>query len=179
MVGVIVLIGWAQGILILKSLIPNAVTMKVHTALSFVISGVMMLNLERKSETSALIGLSAAMGLVMFTVANAYSGYVFNAALGASTDTTVDTITPGLNSLATISCFIAMGIGGTLSILWEKTKSLRVAGWVCFVAGSIACAGHLLHLPFLYYSIDHISTGMAIHTALVFLICGFGLTRVK
>ncbi|NEQ22945.1 MAG: hypothetical protein F6K28_28090, partial [Microcoleus sp. SIO2G3] len=53
-VGLIVLIGWLFNLSILKSVLPNLVTMKANTALAFLLSGVSLWLLHLRLVHSAL-----------------------------------------------------------------------------------------------------------------------------
>lgn len=178
-VGVIVLVGWSLGIAVLKSIVPNAVTMKVETAISFILTGAMMSFFESKEDSGRIFGMSAALALTLFTMTNAFYGYAHGATIAGGSDTAVATIAPGLNSLATIVCFIVIGASGVAAILGHSSKYIRWAGLVCLASGLIAIVGHAIGSEPLYFYIDNISTGMAIHTAVLFAICGAALTRVR
>jgi PAS domain S-box-containing protein len=111
-VGAIVLLGWWLGIDALKSFVPGLLTMKVNTAIAFVLLGAGLLLRTRASRaavvaTSAVIALSAAVG----------SQYLLGRDLGIDQwlfrelPGQVGTIDPNRMSPTTVVCFLMIGTG--------------------------------------------------------------------
>src|SRR6185312_574510 len=69
LIGLTVMLGWIFGINVLESLVPNTVTMKFNTAVSFLMSGIMLYLInESKSRNSELarILLPAPIMIILF-----------------------------------------------------------------------------------------------------------------
>lgn len=176
--GVLVLIGWWIGIPVLKSLGAGFVTMKVSTALSFVLNGILMYFMKSRDERGQHAGMAAAVSMLFLSTwltVSAYTGF----ALGSAEDTSIETVYPGLKSLGTMLAFTLCGLGGISYLLTTKTGFVRAAGWSVVSIGCVALLGYLVGQPALYYYWPNLSTGMAIHTAALFVLCGIGFVRVK
>src|ERR1019366_7748960 len=111
-VGAIVLVGWWLGIDVLKSIVPGQLTMKVNTAIGFILLGVGMLLRTRGSRAailpiSVVLALSAVVG----------SQYLLGRDLGVDQwlfrelPGQLGTVQPNRMAPATIICFLFLGTG--------------------------------------------------------------------
>ena len=189
LVGLIVIIGWFMDISLLKSIMPNWVTMKFSTAVSFVLSGILVLTLsvyqEKKLSITPVIILMCSTFLLMIKATLFFSIVV---GLNTGIETlfvkeaagAVQTTSQGRASLVTMLNFVLIAIVG---ILWlanqEKTTlATQTIGGIITLVGVVASIGYGLNMPALYYSFPDVSTAMAIHTALLFILLGIGLLHL-
>ena len=87
---------------------------------------------------------------------------------------------PGRPAEATILSFILIATAGigALGRSYSARKILTSAGLAISLVGGIAAVGHALNAPAMYHAINGISNGMAIHTALLFVIAGVTLVAL-
>ncbi|MBF0344454.1 MAG: CHASE3 domain-containing protein [Nitrospirae bacterium] len=186
LVGMLVMIGWVFDIGILKTIHPHWVSMKVLTAISFILSGftlyVMALYLDGKKTIGQVI-LPAASSTIIIIMA----ALLFSALAGMSLGIedffirekadVVKTTTPGMPSLGTIAAFIlcALASGFTLINMPNLRQRVSVMGRIVSALGGLAIFGYIVNIPILYYYIKGVSTAMAFHTAILFTAQGLGL----
>lgn len=183
--GVIVMLGWVWDIDLIKSILPHAVTMRFTTAVCFSLSGItlyfMARFIEGEKETARLV-LSASIFAILLIMCTLF----FSIMLGIRTGiedlfikegtSMILATTPGRPSLGTMFDFILIAMGGLIIMFdWGKSAlKLSVIGGIVGIVGLTAIAGYIFHVPLLYYAADGISTDMAIHTAILFALIGFG-----
>lgn len=87
------------------------------------------------------------------------------------------TTTPGRPSVGTMVCFILMEVAGIMAILGPAMlrPKLPFLGWPVIGLGALAVVGYSIGMPMLYYAVATVSTAMAFHTALLFILLGAGL----
>lgn len=186
LIGLIVILGWIFGIDALESLVPNTVTMKFTTAVSFLMSGIMlyMINESRsKNSELAKILLPAPIMIVLFymvtllvsTLTRIPSGIEFPFLLGKDGD--VGSLLPGVPSVATMISFLLIVSASILSLLrYEKQgREILVIGAIICAISVTALLGYAVNVPSMYYMIPEISSAMAIHTAITFFLVGIAL----
>lgn len=183
LLGLVVMIGWFTDSQALKSILPNVVTMKFTTALSFFaagISGFLLVMKRRSIATGSIMGgfsfiiFSVMMGLMIEQLAgvrfNIENTFVQEA--GGAVFSTV----PGLPSIATMVAFLIFVLVIWHEILTDKSQKLRfVIGQALMFIGVWAIGGYIANEPWMYYYIEGKSTAMAIHTAIGFFALGGGL----
>ncbi|HRZ86321.1 MAG TPA: hypothetical protein P5287_00750 [bacterium] len=182
--GIIVAAGWVFGIPALTSIHPQLVTMKFSTAVSFVLSGVILLCVvsfaSRFSDwilfadATAVILLALIMGSLLLS---SFAGVVTGIeSLGIVEDAkAIHTTVPGRPSLLTMTAFLLVAAEGIAVLLAPRAVSLRrLCGAAVLLAGAAAVLGYLLGIPALYGEIPGKSTAMALHTAVLFMLLGAG-----
>lgn len=77
--------------------------------------------------------------------------------------------------------FVLISIAGIAAMFrWVQLKlGLLFIGYIVIVIGGIAVLGYVLNWPLLYYAIEGVSTEMACHTALLFVMVGVSLTLLS
>ena len=181
-VGSFVLLGWFLNIEILKSLAPNWVTMKFTTALSFTLSGILILSvvkfLKTKLEFHRIAIVIPSVCVVFFMIFGLAENLlnidsaIFK--LFLDYDSGIHSIKKGLPSLGTMISFLTIGICG-LSFLFSPkivNKLIKSAGFSVFLVGVIGITGYIFGIPLFYYEIETISGAMALHTAILFSLTG-------
>jgi len=184
--GLIVMAGWIFGIPVLTSILPFWVTMKFVTALSFLLCGVLLYfineQLRGEADLSAII-----IPVCAFLVLLLMSSLLLSVFVGVRTGIeslfvredygAVRTVYPGLPSLMTMVSFILVAIAGFLvsSDLEGLRQKLSWIGGAVSVIGCISVLGYSWGVPVLYYSVAGLSSAMAFHTSLLFVLLGYGL----
>ncbi|MCQ9206716.1 MAG: hypothetical protein NG740_02390 [Omnitrophica bacterium] len=185
-VGIVVMAGWIFDIGILKSILPFWVTMKFTTAFSFLLSGITLYFIvdlvENESEIARVI-LPITLLIILLLMATLLISTFLGIRTGIEdlfvreSEGAVKTVTPGRPSVGTMISFISIAIAGfvAMSTLKKSKPKLRIIGGIISVAGIAAIIGYIANTPFLYYAIGNVSTAMAFHTAILFILLGMGL----
>ena len=176
-----VLIGWALDIGRLRSVLPNQPQMVPNTALCFILASV-SLWLLRTDETRSRwnrAGLLFAGAVVLFSLAT-LAEYALGLELGIDRLLFGGRLQSGSPSLQgrpsphTAANFFLLG--SSLLLLVARRTRLRSLSQYLAIAATLgavlAMVGYAYRVAFLY-SISP-STGMALHTALTFLVLGLG-----
>lgn len=187
---VAVMLGWFLGIEILKSILPVWVSMKFCTAISFFLCGIMLYFVARyrkkERELAVLVIPLASMVVILLM-----SSLLISTALGINTGVeelfvkdsliTVESVTPGRPSIATMLNFILIAALGMLSVMQIKgsSKVTDVFGLIAAMVGLVAVFGYIIGEPLLYFSVSGKSSAMAIHTAILFVLLGAGLVLLE
>jgi len=183
-IGLIVCIGWLLDIPILKSIIPNAVTMKFSTSISFIFSGIAIYFLSKYTEGKtniAKIVIPISSLVVFLFMTTLLTAYIFGKTSGIEqlfikeSSDAIKTSLPGMPSFATIVNFILI-IVGIFAFFESRLKKLFTPiGYAISTIGIISIIGYGVNQPILYYYIDNVSTAMAIHTSFLFTSLGIAL----
>lgn len=185
--GVLVIIGWVFDVSWLKSLRTNWVTMKFTTALSFVLSGLILFGFvcrDLKPHRRDLIRIILpAVGLILFVlVTNHLLASLMGVRMGAESLLIVEaesapyTVLPGRPSLGTMGGFLLVSLTPIFCFLFESCcrQFLFVTGLILMGLSLPAVLGYLTGIPLFYYYVENFSTAMALHTAVLFLMLGTG-----
>jgi hypothetical protein len=183
---IMVIIGWIFDISALKSISPAWVTMKLTTAIAFLLSGITLYFIVRAIEgefDKAQVALSTTSLIIILLIGTlllsaflkihtGVDGLFIKEPAGA-----VKTVTPGQPSVPTMLNFILMAVAGIFTILHpNKLQSkLRIIGLTVGTIGAAAVVGYIINAPLLYYFIEGINSAMACHTAILFVLLGMGL----
>ena len=183
-IGLIVCIGWLLDIPILKSIIPNAVTMKFSTSISFIFSGIAIYFLSKYTEgktSIAKIMIPISSLVVFLFMTTLLTAYIFGKTSGIEqlfikeSSDAIKTSLPGMPSFATIVNFILI-IVSIFAFFESRLKKLFTPiGYAISTIGIISIIGYVVNQPILYYYIDNVSTAMAIHTSFLFTSLGIAL----
>jgi len=184
--GIMVMIGWVAGIPVLTSILPQWVTMKFSTALSFFLSGITLYFIgsifSGKKEVAQVV-LPFSTLLVLLLMATLLISVFIGVRTGIEdlfvkeAEGAVKTTTPGRPSAGTMVDFILIATAGVLA-MYNAEKFRRAVTWmgsIVAVVGSIGVLGYIIDAPVLYYTISGWSTAMALHTAILFVLLGVGL----
>jgi hypothetical protein len=189
--GVLVIAGWILDVPFLKSISPQFVTMKFVSAVCFVLCGVALYLVQRivhnggEWESLSLLFIEFLVTLLMATlIISVFLGVVtgleslfIKEAPGA-----IRTTVPGRPAVITMVDFMFIVFAGSLS-LWKKRRSMfttmHFLGAAVAVSGIVALAGYGMDIPALYYDINKISSAMALHTAILFVLLGAGFYALR
>jgi len=184
--GIIVMLGWFLDIAVLKSILPNWVTMKFTTALSFFLSGIVLFLIakhnERYNETAEIMLPILALIILMIMVTLLASSFLsihtgIEDLFVKEAEGAVKTTTPGRPSMGTMVDFILIALAGMLFAFEPKNmkKYFGKIGIAIGIIGGAGILGYIINEPLLYYTIEGWSTAMALHTAILFTLIGIGL----
>jgi two-component system cell cycle sensor histidine kinase/response regulator CckA len=144
-VGVVVLLGWWLGIDALKSIVPGVLTMKVNTAIAFVLLGTGML-LRARGSRAAVLPLAAVVALSALVG----SQYLLGRDLGVDQwlfrepPGQIGTLQPNRMAPLTVVCFLLLGTG---LLLVARRGAERIAS-ALFLGGLVIAFGNLLDATF-------------------------------
>lgn len=189
--GAVVIVGWFIDSDPLKSVVPGLVTMKFSTALSFlaasaVIWGSLQTVTIRNTLGSILLPIASLvlfmlMGVLLIGtflgVTSGIESVFIREAQGA-----VLTVEPGRPSVGTMINFISIACVGLVSMIYFPLRRVAffILGVIVVGVSTFAIVGYVFAIPALYYAYSGISSAMAFHTALFFLLLGIStLIRAK
>ena len=184
--GFMVIIGWIFHIGFLKSITPAWVSMKITTAIAFVLSGITLYFIVRAAEgefDKAQVVLSITSLAIILLMGLLFFSAVLKVHTGAEdlfikdAPDAVMSVVPGRPSIPTMFNFMLIGAAGILTLLNpEKSRlKLKIIGLIIAAIGVIAIFGYCLNAPLLYYYIEGINSAIAFHTAALFVLLGTGL----
>jgi cytochrome bd-type quinol oxidase subunit 1 len=182
------MIGWYLDIVVLTSILPQWIRMKVATAICFIFSGIIVfslaMNTEEKKELKQII-LTLFPILLILIMGTLFFGSIFGFQTGMENFSFVDrhevatVIFQGRPSVATMICFILIAIIGLLSSLEKSTKKIfTVLSSIIGIIGTIGVIGYITRIPYLYYEIPPLSNAIAIHTTALFSLLGLAIFLV-
>jgi hypothetical protein len=174
---VTVMLGWILNIHALQSVLPGQVTMKFTTALMFFISVLIVLGagkiISDHKPTPYLLAVIMPLAIVQIFIAVQAETVMLPF---AEQDDAIKSVAPGVPSLGTMVSFLLISLAGIVAYATGNPKKvLGVIGPAVAGVGVVALAGYALDLPALYYFVENVSTAMAIHTALGFVLLGLAI----
>lgn len=186
LVGALVVTGWIMDIELLKSILPIWVTMKFITAISFILSGIILYfvtshSFQANSDLTQIILSFAIIIILLLMVTLLFSSFL-NIHSGVEDffmikgKETIQTFTPGRPSIGTMINFILVSAIGLITIndLKKGSKKIATLSILIITIGIIAILGYLFSIPIMYYRIGEFSSSMAVHTAILFILLGIG-----
>ena len=178
LLGAVVLIGWLLDVQVLKTVLPQRVSMKANTAVGFLVSGLALYAAQRQERTgrrSALKGFAAFVFLLGAATLVEFAGKInlhIDTLLFADA---VQVTNPGRPSFITAICFALTGCGLFLLSGDKASRSMSQAPAVLVTTIAYASiTGYLYGVPLLYGSYQNVNA-MAIHTGIGFLVLGIAL----
>jgi len=185
-VGCTVLAGWALGLPALASLLPGMATMKINTALGFVLAGLALRSAlaepGRRSMRLARFGHGCAAIVALLGLLT-LAEYLFGWDLGidqaplTSSSAANNAIATSRMAPATAMCFLLIG---SALLLLDSPRGRQLARWLAIGALSIALLallGYLYGVRSLYALVPY--TSMALHTALTFAMVCLGILSAR
>lgn len=191
----IVLLGWILGLEAIKTFLSGTITMKIYTAICFMLSAIILLLLFRcskikKSCDECSLAIFLCSILIFFIMGTILLETFFGVRYGIETfvfseDSSPETEFPHRASVLTILLFLTIAVTGFLTYAYSKaTKKRRdniffSCGWGCIVFGTIALIGYLTNIPLLYWKIPDFSNPIAVNTAFLFVVLGIGFVNLR
>ncbi|MBF0217591.1 MAG: hypothetical protein HQL30_11445 [Candidatus Omnitrophica bacterium] len=187
--GLTVMAGWILDIGVFKSILPCFVTMKFSTALCFFLGGIELFYIARyrKREMDiAGVVIPIASVMIFLMMATLFASTVLGTDTGVEelfvkeSMTAVRSVSPGRPAIPTMLNFIIIAIAGNIVMLNARSSArvLAIMGSIVGVVGAVALTGYLLNKPMLTFAFTGISSAMAMHTAILFLLWGTGAIMV-
>ncbi len=180
--GLIVILGWLFDIQLFKSIVPGYVSMKLNTAIGFVLAGFLLLLFVQNKWHKISITFAFVLALLGIT---SLSQDIFNYNLGIDQllITDLDAVkrgenSPGRPSPTTSLCFFLLGVVFTIirSSNLRIKKIVQYALHIVTLTTFIAILGYLFNVPTLYKL--SIFTSMAIHTSITFFVLSLGISLI-
>ncbi|MDO8786911.1 MAG: PAS domain S-box protein [Sulfuritalea sp.] len=192
-VGVMVLVGWAFDIALLKSILPGWVSMKANTAACFILIGIALWLTTRLSTTPdpqraahlsrlapAFSGLAGLIGLLTL------GEYVFGWNPGldqwlfVEPAGTVGTSNPGRMAPETALCFVALAVALWLAGALHKTRlGIMLSAGIGLLVAALALAAILSYATPVLGAYGWFGlTIMAMHTAILFTLLGVSVLGI-
>lgn len=170
------LIGWSADIPVFKSIVPGYATMKINTAIGFLLTGVSILLLTFPGAKQTALARFLATMLAILSIAT-LAEYHFDTSFGIDEAIVNDIETrlsghlyPGRMSYATALCFLLMGVAAAL-VPSPKTWVHIVAQYMfytLFLISSLGLIGFILNVPE-HYKLSALQS-MSIPTSTLFII---------
>lgn len=183
--GIMVIIGWVFDVRVLKSISPAWVSMKFDTAVSFLLSGIILYFIARAFEgefDKAQIAISITSLTLVLLMGTLFFSHFLSVRTGAEdifvkeVEATPHTVVPGRPSAPTMLNFILIALAGMMTMLkYTNLKlALKAIGFTVGLVGVLPVIGYIINAPLFYYSIEGINSAMALHTAVLFILIGIG-----
>lgn len=180
--------GWIFDILSLKSILPHWVTMKFTTAFCFLLSGIILCSIVKLKQGDidfAQVSLPLPCLLITLIMTSLLVSVILNIHIGIENlfvkeeAEAMMTTTPGQPSMGAMMAFLAMVMAAFLTMLRlnNLVSKLNIIGGVVMLVGGLAIAGYLFQVPLLFYHWEGVSSAMAFHTAVLFILLGLGVTQ--
>ncbi|NJO77354.1 MAG: PAS domain-containing protein [Cyanobacteria bacterium RM1_2_2] len=183
LVGGIVILGWAYDLELLKSVLPGLVTMKVNTAIGFILIGVslQLWHSPQKIYTGHLLISqchSYLAGIVILLALLTSVQYIFKINLGIDelilrdAFNPVETTFPGRMAPTTALNFLLLGLA--LLLIKKRIYSLAQGfAFASFLISLLEFIGYLYQIRDFYHFGS--GTSMALHTSVTFLTLSLGI----
>jgi signal transduction histidine kinase len=171
----LVLLGWTLNIPILQSILPGQPQMVPLTAIAFILASLSVVTLKNNAVVSGVCAL--AVILIAMLIISEYAGRFdlgFDKLLFSRRFEITDRSFPGRPSPHTAIDLLL--IGSALLLSRRTGRAYRLAQGVALTAAliaSLALVGYIYDVAFLYSISSH--TGMALHTALIFIALSLGI----
>lgn len=170
--GLVVIIGWYTGINEVLSIIPKSATMKINTAIVFLLSGIILITDKFYSKNSIFLYIILSIAIItigLLTLAE-HIGWLYLPIDNFFIEDNISTSNPGRMSPASAICSTLIGIG----FLAEKLTNgiFKKIGFyaliITAVMAMVAIIAYVLLIPIESKAIFFKS--MAIHTSVLFLL---------
>lgn len=193
--GVAVMLGWILDIDELKSILPIWITMKIATALSFIISGVLIIFsgpiLDKRADLSQIVLSCTTLFLLLLMFSLLMSSFFgmktgieemfISESFEKGSRNAVLSSAPGRPSIGTMISFVLIASVGII-VMYSRNRPyyfLKIIGAGVTFLGLVAIIGYLISIPSLYYLVPGVSSAMAVHTAILFVFCGLATITLK
>ena len=182
---VFVMVGWVFGIDVLTRIAPGLPSMKFTTALSFLLSACLLFFLAQREEVGEVtpwgsIVIPTISLTLLLLMGTSFLSFFFNFRTGieyffvpdlADTGVFIPPGTPSIGTMLAFTSIATFGIIGMTDVRW-RLWVYRVLAMLTGILGAVAVIGFILGIPLLYYTLDRVSSGMSLHTAILFVFVG-------
>ena len=183
--GTVVIAGWILDISVLKSISPAWISMKLTTALAFILSGITLYFIAgtfKNEFDRAQVAISITSLTLILLMGTLFFSHFLNVHTGIEdifvrdTDISGYTVVPGRPSLPTMFGFMLIALAGIIT-LFRYSKlgyAFKAIGIMVGLIGALPVAGYIGNIPALYYFVSGVSSAIALHTAILFIMIGAG-----
>ncbi|HSE19916.1 MAG TPA: sensor histidine kinase [Pyrinomonadaceae bacterium] len=174
----LVLLGWTFNLPVLQSILPGQPQMVPLTAIAFILTSVSLGTLKNKRRLAVVSGICAlAVILIAVLIISEYIGrfdFGFDKLLFSRQLTDTGQSFPGRPSPHTALALLLLGSALLLSQrLGGAYRTAQGLAMMAALIASMALIGYIYDVAFLYSISRH--TGMALHTALIFIALTLGV----
>lgn len=179
----LVVLGWAFNIPSLKSIHPEWVTMKPLTSICFLLNGASYFLLFRprsngKTDVTVVVLSFMCFGLTLSALLAAFLQVPELTSRFFPPDKDFQTPVLGTPSIATMFLFFTSSFTSMCFLFQDlKEKAMFWGGFALSLGALSSLLGYLTDSPLLYYYVPGKSTGMAVHTSILFLLMGVKLLK--
>lgn len=170
--GIAVLIGHYIENDFLMSVATGMVCMKVDTAMCFIMVGIMLMGISLRNIQRQTVVVIMSSGFVFVSlILSVLHGYLFSRYPVVANYS----VAPGVPSLGTIILFVCISAVGMKRVFDDDHMFCAVSrriGTFVILASMCALLGYAIRTPWLYFYVPEASTGMAMHTAILFILSG-------
>ena len=185
-IGCTVILGWIFDLQFLKSILPGLPSMKVNTAVCFILGGISLLIQQRRRAQSTTIKHQKLDKSLIFTCSSliillsllTLVQYSFNLDFGIdqlllkdNSSLTISSV-PGRMAPNTAAAFLLLGSALLLSVRRPKYLQVQILSCSGFLIAYLGFLGYIYGKPF-FYTIGY--TGMALHTSAAFMLLSLGI----
>ncbi|GEM_PF-2056928 len=184
----LIMTGWIFGIEILKTPNLSWISTKFNTALSFLFSGILLLQLNKQMHSKnkefnvfLTLFLSTSIFFLMFSM---FLTMFFKIPLGVESLFLKDTIESsqtfylGMPAIPTIVSFFVV-VALTLATIFSTPVNFAYGGAVILVLSISSVIGYLFNIPLMYFFLPNIANPIAFNTAVLFIILGAGFVILQ
>jgi len=181
-VAVFVIIGWITGITALTSIYPNWISMKITTAICFMLSGGIILILSRAMKIDADKAQYILLGLaipILYTVLAFLTSIILGVDIGIEHIFIKDSnplqgTLPGYMSIGTTLNFLMIAIIAIASAINTPKipNEIKIGGAFISAIGLMSIIGYATNNLILSFSIPGLSNPLAVNTSILFVIQG-------
>ena len=158
--------------------------MKFITAILFILSGLIVYSMAELQKSNKILFntiLITSVSVVMLLSFISLVSGLLKLDTGIENilvkdDESTNFFVSGKPALFTLINFIIISIAGIIYIFESnRFRKIRALGTTVSAVGAVAICGYVLNKPFIYYSIPDVSIGMALNTAILFVLIGISL----
>lgn len=171
-----VLSAWTFDLPIIREVIPGRPAMQVTTAISFMLTGLLIYFVGRFNGHGNRARFALSFGLLLI-MGWTFLGFVFGFSPHLDELLGGGTLAPGRPSFPSAVCFLAIGLWG----VGRDTRyaiSDQIVGVLLLAISLPAIMGHAIGQPALYYRSESgvgVGIGMAFNTAVLFALVGYAI----
>ncbi|CAN5741554.1 hypothetical protein BH23ACT4_BH23ACT4_04930 [soil metagenome] len=172
------MVGWLTGVERLVSVVPGFIAMRFNTALCFMVAGLGLVAVVKGWRRVGLAASALLAGFAGVIGVEFLSGSGWGSDVWLRADLLSGSRVPGRMHETTAAAFVMVALGfGLVSwpgrVVWRVTSAMVLAG-VAGGLGLIGLFGHLADLSTVSQTAELVGFGMALHTAVGFVVLGLG-----
>lgn len=181
-VGFVAIIGWIFGIETLKCVVPGFPSMKINTAICFVLLGIPLFISSQKKKKTNVLSITA-LSFCLLISGLTLASYIFNFDNRIDElfmrDDNITYAYPGRMAHATAFCFFILALG--LLLVDSKKQGIKQVAQYGFhlvtLIAVVATLGYILGIPN-FYKLSFVTT-VALHTSILFFFISIAAAKIN